>query len=162
MEEDKWSMQRPVKLRPTRQRMKFSETYSGPPTASTVELRQFSLFSISLLSFSHFSFLSRLFLPSQLSFKTEHTINAKVYQSHGLGMKETRRLGEIHHKSTTKKLFKKITTVVYQYYSTKGVLCTLKRKTHLRHTSNIQIIKVRHSPTSSPISSLYYISHNIY
>jgi hypothetical protein len=90
-------MQRPVKLRPTRQRMKFSETYSGPPTASTVELRQFSLFSISLLSFSHFSFLSRLFLPSQLSFKTEHTINAKVYQSHGLGMKETRRLGEIHH-----------------------------------------------------------------
>jgi hypothetical protein len=41
--------------------------------------------------------LSRLFLPSQLSFKTEHTINAKVYQSHGLCTKETRRLGEIHH-----------------------------------------------------------------
>jgi hypothetical protein len=68
MEEDKWSMQRPVKLRPTRQRMKFSKTYGGPPIASTVELRQFSLFSISLLTFSHFSFLSRLFLPSHHNF----------------------------------------------------------------------------------------------
>jgi hypothetical protein len=141
--------------------MKFSETYSGPPTASTVELRQFSLFSISLLSFSHFSFLSRLFLPSQLSFKTEHTINAKVYQSHGLGMKETRRLGEIHHKSTTKKLFKKITTVVYQYYSTKGVLCTLKRKTHLRHTSNIKIIKVRLTYQLLHLFSLLYLPQYI-
>jgi hypothetical protein len=76
-------------------------------------------------------------------------------------MKETRRLGEIHHKSTTKKLFKKITTVVYQYYSTKGVLCTLKRKTHLRHTSNIKIIKVRLTYQLLHLFSLLYLPQYI-
>jgi hypothetical protein len=58
----------------------------------------FSLLYFSTLFFTFFflvSFISPI--PSQLSFKTEHTINAKVYQSHGLCTKETRRLGEIHH-----------------------------------------------------------------